>query len=172
MAHIPPCAWGALLCSWFLPVFKLDTASCSNTDGKVYRYNSENGLAYFEKGTTLRNILVQLPKGAQQLKMYQYSVSLSMKTLAITTVFQYMRKTSAFWCHFLLNFFFVLRLFVPLNTMQQLKDTCDTRYQFILPACCALRAQFLRGAALPAWQFCVGTLALTTGSLRSKIGGN
>jgi hypothetical protein len=38
-AHIPPCAWGALLCSWLLPVFKLDmsfpdeknnAASCSN----------------------------------------------------------------------------------------------------------------------------------------------
>ncbi len=38
--HIPPCAWGALLCSWLLPVFELDTtSSCSNTDGKVYWYN-------------------------------------------------------------------------------------------------------------------------------------
>jgi hypothetical protein len=35
----------------------------------------------------IRNVLVQLPKGAQQWKMYQYSYSLGTKTLSITTVF-------------------------------------------------------------------------------------
>ncbi len=48
----------------------------------------------------IRNVPVQLPKGAQQWKMYQYCFSLGTKTLATTTVFQCMRKTSAFCCHF------------------------------------------------------------------------
>jgi hypothetical protein len=82
-----------------------------------------------------------------------------------------MRKTSAICCQFLQkkNFFsfFLLSLFVPLNGIQQLEDTCDTCYQFILPAFCTLWAQFLCGTALPTWQFCLGTLAIT---LAGKVG--
>jgi hypothetical protein len=75
--------------------------------------------------------------------------------------------------NFFLSFsFFLQSLFAPLNGIQQLEDISDTHYQFFLPAFCALRAQFLCDTALLTWQFCLGTLALTTGSLRPKIGGN
>jgi hypothetical protein len=87
--------------------------------------------------------------------------SLGTKTLAITTVFQYMRKTSALCCHcfpkqqFFLSFFlfFLQSLFAPLNGIQQLEDISDTCYQFFLTAFCALRAQFLCDTALLTWQF-------------------
>ncbi len=69
-------------------------------------------------------------------------------------------------------FFFLLSLFAPLNRIQHIEDTSDTHCQFFLPAFCALRAQFLCDTALPTWQFCLGTLALTAGILRPKIGGN
>ncbi len=113
-----------------------------------------------KKGETLRNVLVQLPKWAQQWKMYQYNFSLSTKTLAITTVFLFF------------FFFFLLSLFAPLNGIQHIEDTSDTHCQFFLPTFCALRAQFPCDTALPTWRFCLGTLALTTGSLRPKIGWN
>jgi hypothetical protein len=112
--------------------------------------------------------------------VYWYNFSLGTKTLAITTVFQYMRKhqPSAAVVFLNNNFFsfffpfFLQSLFAPLNGIQQLEDISDTRYQFFLPAFCALRAQFLCDTALLTWQFCIGTLAFTTGSLRPKIGGN
>ena len=68
--------------------------------------------------------------------------------------------------------FFLLSLFAPLNGIQQLEDTSDTQlsgsfYLFF----CALRAQFMCDTALPLWRFWLGTLALTTGSLRPIIGG-
>ncbi len=44
---------------------------------------------------------------------------------------------------FFLFSFFLQSLFAPLNGIQQLEDISDTRYQFFLPAFCALRAQFL-----------------------------
>ncbi len=68
---------------------------------------------------------------------------------------------------FFLFFFFLLSLFAPLNGIQQLEDISDTRLSgfFYLPFC-AIRAQFLCDTALPTWHFWLGTLALTTGSLR------
>jgi len=70
--------------------------------------------------------------------------------------------------------FFLLSLFAPLNGIQQLEDTSDTQLDQVLSTClfCALRAQFLCDTALPLWRFWLGTLALTTGSLRPIIGGN
>jgi hypothetical protein len=82
--------------------------------GKIYGYSPEKkalmgkctytiqkmGPHILKKGVTLRNVLVQLPKEARQWKMYQYSFSLSTKTLAITTVYQYIRKASAICCRF------------------------------------------------------------------------
>jgi hypothetical protein len=136
------------------------------------------GQQILEKGRDPEKCTDIVTKGAQQWKMYRYSFSLSTKTLAITTVFQYMRKPQPSAAVFLLKnifflfFSFLLSLFAPLNGIQQLEDTSVTHYQLFLPAFCALRAQFLCDTALPIWQFHLGTLALTTGSLRLKIGGN
>jgi len=68
--------------------------------------------------------------------------------------------------------FFLLSLFVPLNGIQQLEDVSDTQLSgsFYLPFR-ALRAQIMCDTALPSWCFWLGTLALTTGSLSTKIGG-
>jgi hypothetical protein len=93
--------------------------------------------------------------------------------LHVKTLTFVMKKTYAILGRFLLNqifflfFFFLLSLFAPLNGIQQLEDTSDTQLSgsFYL-LFCALRAQFLCDTALPLWRFWLGTLALTTGSLR------
>jgi hypothetical protein len=90
-----------------------------------------------------------------------------------------MRKISGhllpfFFIKFFYFYCFLLSLFAPLNGIQQLEATSDTHHHFFPPAFCALLAQVLCGTALPKWQFCLSTLALTTatGSLRPKIGRN
>jgi hypothetical protein len=92
--------------------------------------------------------------------VYEKNISLLLPLFSLTSIFSFFFS------------FFLQSLFAPLNVIQQLEDISDTRYQFFLPAFCALRAQFLCGTALLTWRFNLGTLALTTGSLRPKIGGN
>jgi hypothetical protein len=88
------------------------------------------------------------------------------KTSAICGRFFYLTKYLSFFS------FFLLSLFAPLNGIQQLEDISEKQLSgsFYLPFC-ALRAQFLCDTALPSWCFWLGTLALTTGSLRPIIGG-
>jgi hypothetical protein len=65
--------------------------------------------------------------------------------------------------------FFLLSLFAPLNGIQQLEDTSDTQLlsgYFYLPFFVPYGHNFLCDTALPLWRFCLGTLALATGSLR------
>ncbi len=135
----------------------------------------------FAHGCRLSLSLTRPPEAILMEKCTGTFFSLSSKTLANTTVFQYIWEkhqpsaavfflTNNFFLSFFL--FFLQSLFAPLNGIQQLGDISDTRYQLFLPAFCALRAQFLCDTALLTWQFCLGTLALTTGSLRPKMGGN
>ena len=99
--------------------------------------------------------------------------------LHVKTLTFVMKKTYAILGRFLLNqifflfFFFLLSLFAPLNGIQQLEDTSDTQLSvfFYLPFLCLTGTIFLCDTALPSWRFWLGTLALTTGSLRPKIGG-
>jgi hypothetical protein len=92
--------------------------------------------------------------------VYEKNISLLLPCFPLKTIFIFLFS------------FFLQSLFAPLNGIQQLEDISDSRYQFFLPAFCALRAQFLCDTALLTWRFCLGTLALTTGSLRPKIGRN
>jgi len=69
--------------------------------------------------------------------------------------------------------FFLLSLFAPLNVVQQLEEVSDTRLSvFFLPAfLCPYGHNFCVTQPCHHGVFWLGTLALTTGSLRSKIGG-
>ncbi len=92
----------------------------------------------FAHGCCLSLSLTRPPVAILMEKCTGTIFSLGTKTLAITTVFQYMRKTSAFCCHFFhrniffLSFFsfFLQSLFASLNGIQQLEEISDTRYQF------------------------------------------
>jgi hypothetical protein len=135
----------------------------------VYWHNSENKKftsTVTKRGATIENVPVQFFIRYKNIgyhncfPVYEKNISLLLLFFFLKTIF------------FLSFSFFLQSLFALLNGIQQLEDNSDTRYQFFLPAFCALQAQFLCHTALLTWQFCVGTLALNTGSLRPKIGGN
>jgi hypothetical protein len=159
---------------WALALKCMSTVTKLGTLGKMYRYSPEKKALMGKCTGTIQTMGPHILKKGRNPEKYFGTVTKMGATMENVPVQFFIKYENIGYhnCLFFFFFFFLLSLFAPLNGIQHIDDISDTHCQFFLPAFCAVQAQFLCDTALPTWQFCLGTLALTTGSLRLKIGRN